>query len=86
MKAVVRKDGMEMTVQSRGMGQPTIKGELWDAIGMVPIPLQLLMYDRVEAAPWPEIDLVLAMMDDPMAEVEWIEPIDGFDAPEGAVA
>lgn len=81
MKVRVRFETLEMIIESPDIyTRPTITGELWDAMKITPISTWLTLYGRKRFNIYEEIDFALGIKNDPDMTVEWIEPIDGYDA------
>ncbi len=86
MKVIVRFESLEMTIESPDMyTKPTISGTLWDTMKDTPISAWLALYRQPRFHGFEEIDFALSLLKDPLMEVEFIEPIDGYEAPEGCV-
>ena len=79
MKVVVRFDTAEMIIESPDIyTRPKISGRLWDAMKMTSIPAWLALYQQPRFNIYEEIDFAIALQNDPLMTVEWIEPIDGY--------
>ena len=81
MKVRVTYAGAEMIIQSSRFGvRPTITGELWDAMKVSTLEEWLVLYNKPRTEEFIELDFALGIENDPLMTVEWIEPIDGYDA------
>lgn len=86
MKVIVRFESLEMTIESPDMyTQPTISGTLWDTMKDTPISAWLALHRQPRFHSFEEIDFALGLLNDPLMEVNFVEPIDGYEAPEGCV-
>jgi hypothetical protein len=86
MKVIVRFESLEMTIQTPDMNtRPTISGTLWETMKDTPINAWLDLYRQSRFNRFEEIDFALALMKDPLMEVNFVEPIDGYEAEDGCV-
>jgi hypothetical protein len=83
MKAVITAGELQMIIQSPDMDtRPTIKGDLWNVFSGLDLEAWLFFYKQAEVNRYIEIDFALALMNDPLLSVKWIEPIEGYYAGE----
>ena len=86
MKVIVRFESLEMTIESPDMcTRPTISGTLWETMKDTPISAWLDLYRQPRFHSFEEIDFALGLLNDPLMEVNFVKPIDGYQAPEGCV-
>ena len=86
MKVIVRFDTAEMIIESPDIyTRPTISGTLWETMKGTPISAWLALYRQPRFHSFEEIDFALGLLNDPLMEVNFVEPIDGYEAPEGCV-
>ncbi len=75
-----------MTIQTPDMyTRPTISGTLWETMKDTTISAWLDLYRQSRFNRFEEIDFALALMKDPLMEVTFVEPIDGYEAEDGCV-
>jgi hypothetical protein len=81
MKVIVRLDDAQMIIESPDVyTRPKISGSLWDAMKMTSISAWLALYNKSRFHKYEEIDFALALQKDPLMTVDFVEPIDGYDA------
>jgi len=81
MKVIVRLDDAQMIIESPDVyTRPKISGSLWDAMKMTSISAWLALYNQSRFHKYEEIDFALALQKDALMTVDFVEPIDGYDA------
>jgi hypothetical protein len=83
MKAVITAGTMEMVIENKELfTRPTITGNLWAMYKSLDLEAWLFIYGQPRFNEYIEIDFALALMNDPLLSVKWIEPIEGYYAGE----
>lgn len=81
MKAIIKLGDSQMTIENKEpFAKPRISGSLWDIMRRIPIETWLKLYKQPTLNQYIEIDLALALTNDPLMEVEWLEPIEGYES------
>jgi hypothetical protein len=81
MKAVVTAGQLQMIIESPNIDtRPTIKGDLWELFRGLDLEAWLLLYKQPEVNRYIEIDFALALTKDKFLNVEFIEPIEGYES------
>jgi hypothetical protein len=81
MKAVITAGTMEMVIENKELfTRPTITGNLWAMYESIDLEAWLFIYGQPRFNEYIEIDFALALMRDPLVKVDFIEPIEGYDA------
>lgn len=83
MKAIIRLDKLQMIIESPNANtRPTIKGDLFNAFSGLDLQAWLFFYKQPELHKYIEIDFALALTKDKMLKVDFVEPIQGYQAGE----
>lgn len=79
MKAIVKLGESEMIIENeKPFSKPSINGELWEIMRKVPIETWLRLYKQPMLNQYIEIDLAVALSNDPLMSVTWVEDIEGY--------
>ena len=79
MKAIVKLGDSEMIIENtEPFTKPSISGPLWNIMRKLPIETWLRLYKRPMLNQYIEIDLAVALSNDPLMSVTWVEDIEGY--------
>lgn len=83
MKAIVTLGSLEMTIENKQpFTKPVIHGSLWKFYSSLDLAAWCFIYGQPEVNTFIEVDFALALTKDPLLKVEFVDPIEGYQAGE----